>query len=113
MKPAAKLRTTAELTNALDALQNAEADVTASLAALLANSEPITAALKRLNGLTSRWDEMGQDAKLLHANVERTAKTAERVGGKVKALDEEMRRVREASERVGMVMELKVKFHTY
>jgi hypothetical protein len=51
---------------------------------------------------------MGHDAKLLHANVERTAKTAESVGGKVKALDEEMRRVREASERVAMAMELKV-----
>lgn len=108
MPPANKLRTTAELTSALDSLQNNEAEVTASLAALLANSEPITAALKRLNGLTSKWDQMGNDARLLHLNVERTAKTAERVGGKVKALDEEMRRVREASERVGLVMELKV-----
>jgi hypothetical protein len=39
-----------------------------------------------------------------------TAKTAERVRGKVQAsLDEEMRRLREAGERVQHVMELKVR----
>jgi methyl-accepting chemotaxis protein len=108
MPPASALRTTAELTTALGTLQNAEAEVTASLAALLASSEPINVALRRLSGLTTQLEEIGQDARLLHENVERTAKTADRVGSRVRALDEEMRRVREASERVNQVMELKV-----
>ena len=37
-----------------------------------------------------------------------TAKTAERVGSRVRSLDEEMGRVREAGDRVGQVMDLKV-----
>lgn len=108
MAPASSLRTTAELTTALGALQSAEAEVTASLAALLASSNPVNTALSRLNGLTPKLEEIGKDASVLHGNVERTAQTADRVGSRVKALDEEMRRVREASERVAMVMELKV-----
>jgi len=108
MAPASSLRTTAELTTALGALQSAETEVTASLAALLASSNPINAALNRLNRLTPKLDEVGKEASVLHRNVERTAQTADRVGSRVKALDEEMRRVREASERVAMVMELKV-----
>jgi hypothetical protein len=44
----------------------------------------------------------------LSDKVSATASTAERVGGRVRILDEEMRRVREAAERVGQVMELKV-----
>jgi tRNA A-37 threonylcarbamoyl transferase component Bud32 len=108
MAPASSLRTTAELTAALGDLQSAEADVTTSLAALLASSNPINTALGRLNGLTPKLEDMGTDASILHRNVERTAQTADRVGSRVKALDEEMRRVREASERVAMVMELKV-----
>lgn len=39
--------------------------------------------------------------------VASTAKTADRVGGRVRALDEEMRRIRLASDRVGQVLELK------
>lgn len=111
--PANTLRTTAELTSALDTLQNVEAEVTASLTNLLGNSEPIEQALRGLNALSGTLAEMGEDAKSLNVNVVKTAATAERVGGRVKALDEEMRRVREASERVGMVMELKVRAQIY
>ncbi|KAG8823257.1 hypothetical protein FRC19_004317 [Serendipita sp. 401] len=106
MPPASTLRTTAELTAAMGALQSAEAEVTASLTTLLATTEPIDSALQRLNGLTDTLGNMQQDATTLHTNVERTAKTADRVGGRVRTLDEEMRRVREASERVALVMEL-------
>ena len=45
----------------------------------------------------------------LSRKVSVTARTAERVGGRVRTLDEEMRRVREASDRVQQVMELKVR----
>ncbi|KAG8757483.1 hypothetical protein FRC14_002012 [Serendipita sp. 396] len=90
----------------MGALQSAEAEVTASLTTLLATTEPIDSALQRLNGLTDTLGNMQQDATTLHTNVERTAKTADRVGGRVRTLDEEMRRVREASERVALVMEL-------
>ena len=112
MPPASSLRTTAELTTALGALQSAEAQVTASLATLLASSNPINVALQRLNSLTPKLEQIGSDALVLHGNVERTAQTADRVGSRVKALDEEMRRVREASERVSMVMELKASIFT-
>ena len=105
-------KTTADLTAAMGALQSEEAELTVSLSALLASTAPVDTALQRLSGLTSRLDEMKDDAQLLHQNVQATAKTADRVGSRVKALDEEMRRVREASERVGLVMELKVMYST-
>jgi hypothetical protein len=58
--------------------------------------------------LVPHLDELYLEASLLSDKVSLTAQTAERVGGRVRSLDEEMRRVREAGERVGQVMELKV-----
>lgn len=105
---ASTLKTHGQLTAAFAALQNSEAEVTNDLSNLLAATEPINIALQRLSSLASQLETVGQDAIVLHKHVSKTAKTADRVGSKVKALDEEMRRVREASERVAQVMELKV-----
>ncbi|KDQ12274.1 hypothetical protein BOTBODRAFT_176521 [Botryobasidium botryosum FD-172 SS1] len=101
------LTTLPELLRSLSELQSLESALSESLGALLASHEPIDAAVLRLNALSSHIDELHLDASLLSNKVQLTAKTAERVGGRVRTLDEEMRRVKEAGERVGLVMELK------
>ncbi|KIK63178.1 hypothetical protein GYMLUDRAFT_95807 [Collybiopsis luxurians FD-317 M1] len=96
-----------QILSSLSDFQSQEADLSTSLTQLLAASEPITASLSRLQSLVPRLDELLSDASTLSQNVSSTAKTAERIGGRVQSLDEEMRRIREASDRVGQVIELK------
>lgn len=98
-----------EILSSLSALESEEADVSTSLSELLANREPIIDSLTRIQSLVPRINELYSEATLLSGTVTATAKTADRVGGRVRSLDEEMRRVREAGERVGQVMELKVR----
>lgn len=97
-----------ELLSCLSALQSEEAEHSRSLTKLLNTREPIILSLKRLNHLVPRVENLLADAALLSDNVTITAKTAERVGGRVRSLDEEMGHVREAGDRVAQVMELKV-----
>ena len=97
-----------EVLASLADIQAEETELAGSLSTLLSSQEPITQSLDRLNALTPQIDELEIDASLLSTKVSTTAKTAERVGGRVRQLDEEMRRVREASEWVSQVMELKV-----
>ena len=78
------------------------------LTELLSAREPIVASLSRLESLVPHLDELHLQASLLSEKVSSTAQTADRVGGKVRSLGEEMRRVRKFAERVGQVMELKV-----
>ncbi|KAI0262967.1 COG4-domain-containing protein [Gloeopeniophorella convolvens] len=103
----ATLTTLPQILAALSALESDEAALSHELAALLADEAPVTRALARLQALTPRVDELHADAGRLAHKVGATARTAARVGGRVRALDEEMHRVREASDRVGQVMELK------
>jgi len=105
---AAKLQNTKQIQDALHQNAALEASVTAQLSQLLASTEPINAALDRLSGLTPLIGTLQDEARILKTHVSHTATTADRVGRRVKALDEEMRRVREAAERVAQVMELKV-----
>jgi len=63
--------------------------------------------LASLQSLAPRLDDLNSEAQHFFRIVSATAKTAEHVGGRVRSLDEEMRRVREAAERVGQVMDLK------
>jgi len=105
---AAKLQNTKQIQEALHQNAALEASMTAQLSQLLASTEPINAALDRLSGLTPLIGTLQDEARILRTHVSRTATTADRVGGRVKALDEEMRRVREAAERVAQIMELKV-----
>jgi hypothetical protein len=72
-------------------------------------TDPIILTLQRLQSLVPQLDALQADASILTKKVSTTAKTAERVGSKVRSLDEEMRRVREAGDRVGLVMDLKVR----
>ncbi|KAG6850470.1 hypothetical protein H0H93_012891 [Arthromyces matolae] len=96
-----------ELLSCLSALESEEAEHSTSLSALLKAREPLLSSLKRLNTLVSPVDSLLTEANVLSSNVTNTAKTAERVGGRVRSLDEEMGRLREASDRVSQVMELK------
>ncbi len=104
------LTTLPQVLSALSSLESEEAALSNSLSALLADQQPILASLARLQSLLPRIDELHTEASALSRKVSVTARTAERVGGRVRALDEEMRRVREANDRVQQVMELKVRF---
>ncbi|KAJ7109115.1 COG4 transport protein-domain-containing protein [Mycena epipterygia] len=107
------MRSPRSLTNLQDILssisefQSEEAQLSNSLSDLLSARDPIVASLARLQALVPHLNELQSEATLLSATVSSTAQTAERVGGRVRSLDEEMRRVREAGDRVGQVMELK------
>ena len=103
-----RLATLPDILGALSVLQSHESDLSTSLADLLSEYEPISASLSSLQSLSPQLDALAQETRLLDATVSYTARTAQDVGGRVQLLDEEMKRVREASERVGQVMELKV-----
>jgi hypothetical protein len=97
-----------EILSCLSALQSEEVELSNSLTELLNARDPIIMSLDRLHSLASHLHGLRLDASLLLNKVSQTAETAERVGGQVRSLDDEMGRVREAGERVGQVMELKV-----
>ena len=97
-----------DILSCLSLYQSEEAELSNSLSELLSSREPILASLSRLQDLLPHLDNLLVDASLLSEKVSSTAQTAQRVGGRVRSLDEEMRRVRESGERVGQVMELKV-----
>ncbi|KZO95834.1 COG4-domain-containing protein [Calocera viscosa TUFC12733] len=101
------LTTLPSIVSALAAVQSDESAIFISLSKLLSDRQPIANSLTRLKDLIDRIEELEDDADGLVAKVSVTARTAEVVGGKVSALDEEMKRVREAADRVGLIMELK------
>jgi len=102
------LTTLPEILSSLSLLESEEAELSSTLQELLANRDPVVSSLSRLHNLLPQLDELRTDAYLLTRKVSVTAETADRIGGSVRTLDEEMRRVREASDRVAQVMDLKV-----
>ncbi|KAJ7752135.1 COG4 transport protein-domain-containing protein [Mycena metata] len=96
-----------DILSAISETQSQQDQLSNSLSNLLSARDPIVASLARLQALVPQLDELQNEAILLSSTVSATAQTAERVGGRVRSLDEEMRRVREAGDRVGQVMELK------
>jgi len=103
-----KLTTLPDILSTLSSLQSEEAELSNSLGQLLSDREPVNASLSRLDALVSRIDHLYVDANMLQGRVSGTALTAERIGGKVRSLDEEMRRIREAADQVAQVIDLKV-----
>ena len=97
-----------EILSSLSSFQSEEAQLSNSLAELLKARDPIHVSLNRLQSLVPQLDKLHIDATQLTRKVSNTAKTAERVGSRVRSLDEEMGRVRQAGDRVAQVMELKV-----
>lgn len=102
-----------DILSCLAELQSEETELSSSLTELLNARDPIVNSLSRLQSLLPELDGLRLEASLLTDKVSNTAKTAGRVGGKVRSLDEEMGRVREAGDRVGQVMELKVTFNHF
>ncbi|KAF5365620.1 hypothetical protein D9758_003147 [Tetrapyrgos nigripes] len=93
--------------SSLATYQSEEADISASLSSLLSTRDPILSSLSRLQALVPQLDELSAQTNALSLKVAPTARTAERVGGRVQTLDEEMRRIRESSDRVTQVTDLK------
>ncbi|KAK0441157.1 COG4 transport protein-domain-containing protein [Desarmillaria tabescens] len=96
-----------DILSALSSIQSEEAELSNSLTDLLSDRAPIVSSLSRLRSVVPQLNDLNEDALLLSEKVVTTAQTAERVGGRVRSLDEEMRRIREAGDRVGQVIELK------
>lgn len=107
MRSPRSLTNLADILSSISEYQSEETQLSTSLSDLLSAREPIVASLARLQALVPHLNDLQNDAVLLSSTVSATAQTAERVGGRVRSLDEEMRRVREAGDRVGQVMELK------
>ncbi|KAH9857731.1 COG4-domain-containing protein [Lenzites betulinus] len=104
---ARRLATLPDILARLSAIQSDESELSAALADILSAHEPVAASLNTLKSLAPQLDSLAAEALFLDQTVSITARTAQDVGGRVQALDEEMRRVREASERVSQVIELK------
>ncbi|KAL0578446.1 Golgi transport complex subunit 4 [Marasmius crinis-equi] len=96
-----------QILSSISAYQSEEAELSNSLSNLLSAQEPIAGSLDRLQALVPHLEVLSKDAVALSNKVSSTAKTADRVGGRVQSLDEEMRRIREAGDRVGQVIDLK------
>ena len=102
------LTTLSDIISCLSVLQSEEAEVSNALTDLLDAREPILASLTRLTSLAPELDGLQAEAQMFSEKVLRTATTADRIGSKVRSLDEEMSRVKEAGDRVSQVIELKV-----
>ncbi|KAF9264914.1 COG4-domain-containing protein [Marasmius fiardii PR-910] len=96
-----------QILSSISAHQSEEVELSNSLSDLLSAQQPIAGALDRLQALVPHLELLSKDAIALSNKVSSTAKTADRVGGRVQSLDEEMRRIREAADRVGQVIDLK------
>lgn len=103
-----KLTNLNEILSCLSWYQSEEATLSNSLAGLLSDRASIADSLRRLEALVPHLDELCLESSQLARKVSSTATTADRVGGRVRALDQEMSRISQAAERVGQVMELKV-----
>ncbi|CDO69043.1 hypothetical protein BN946_scf184834.g50 [Trametes cinnabarina] len=101
------LATTSDVLARLSAIQSEESLLSTELTNLLSAHEPVAVALNNLQSLSPVLDSLVYQTRLLDSTVSATARTAQHVGGRVQALDEEMRRVRDASERVSQIIELK------
>lgn len=103
-----KLTNLNEILSCLSWYQSEEATLSNSLAGLLSDRASVADSLRRLETLVPHLDGLCLESLQLARKVSSTATTADRVGGRVRALDQEMSRVSQAAERVGQVMELKV-----
>ncbi|KAI0350116.1 COG4-domain-containing protein [Trametes cingulata] len=102
-----RLATLSNILSRLSTIQSDESELSTALTELLSAQEPVLASLNGLKSLTPQLDVLAKETRMLDESVSFTARTAEDVGGRVQRLDEEMRRVRDASERVSRIIELK------
>lgn len=102
-----------DILSCLSSFQAEETELSSALGQLLSSRAPIVSSLDRLHALCPELDALREESGLLSRKVSSTALTAERVGGRVQSLDEEMRRAREAGEHVGQVIDLKVRNRSF
>lgn len=95
------------LLSSLSVIQSREAALSESLTEILSDRDQIFVALTRIHELGPRINVLCDEGDVLAHHIATTAHTAERIGGQVRSLDEEMRRVKEAGDRVALVTELK------
>jgi conserved oligomeric Golgi complex subunit 4 len=106
--PISSLSSESAIRAALGALDADSSALDAELSALLSARAPLDNAAARVRALSPTLAALRTEAIGLRETVGATARTAERVGGRVRDLDEQMHRVREAAERVNQVIDLKV-----
>lgn len=117
-RPHPRTLLSSELLPHLSTLQSLESALSQDLHALLSDRTAIDSAHTRLHQLLPRIELVesevngvngtGDDAGLVQ-RIGKVNEIAERIGGKVRDLDLELLRVKEASERLNEVMELKVR----
>ena len=96
-----------EILDHLSALQSEETDLSNTLSDLLSRRDLITSSLSKLEAVTPKLDDLRSDSQQLFSQVLVTSRIADRVGGRVRSIDEEMKRVTEAADHISRVMELK------
>lgn len=109
--PSRSVTSLQSLLSSLSVLQSREAALSESLTDILSDCDEIVASLTRIHKLEPRISILCHEGDILAQHIETTARTAERIGGQVRCLDEEMGRVKEAGDRVGLVTELKVCYY--
>ena len=102
------LTTVEAMVSALSAYQSEELDVSNSLNERIRDRTSVLQTMHKMESMLPVLDRIEGEGVALESVIADTALTADRVSRKVKALDEEMRRVKEAGDRVAQVMELKV-----
>ncbi|KAL8286854.1 hypothetical protein RQP46_003860 [Phenoliferia psychrophenolica] len=99
--------TRAQVEHHLAQLGAHEATLDARLSSLISSRTRLSAQLNALEGLREVVEGIQQEAQHMAHDIRGVAGTAERVGGKVRVLDEEQSRVRASIEVVQAVQELK------
>ena len=103
----ASLNSLPEILDSLANLEEEDKAIAESLHTILSDEEEVQEPLQRLRSLSPSVDWLKEDASLLSIKLRTTAHTANNVAGRVRMLDEEMKRVKEAGAYVAQVMELK------
>lgn len=98
-----------DILDCLASLEVEEKAITESLHAFLSDELQVNESLRRLRSLSPQVNHLNTHAELLSIKLGNTARTADNVAGRVRMLDEEMKRVKEAGAYVAQVMELKAR----
>ncbi|KAI5479668.1 hypothetical protein MNV49_003178 [Pseudohyphozyma bogoriensis] len=105
--PFTTLTTRAEIEEQLTLLTYQESTLDQTLASLISSRQRLASQLSALQGLREVVDGIEGEAEHMAREVRGVAETADRVGGKVRVLDEEQSRVKASIEVVQAVQDLK------
>lgn len=108
LKSYSSLTSLPDILDRLNSLEDEDKTIAESLHALVQNEGEVQKSLQQLKSLSPTVGNLRRNAESLSVRLGNTARTADSVAGHVRMLDEEIRRVKEASAYVAQVMELKV-----